>query len=208
MNNFLPFLAAQGGIITDSNNKGVFLRGINLGGWLMMEGYILYGKNIPEKFFKREMAKSYGKKEADNFTEAFRSSFITESDFKRISGLGLNCLRIPFNFRLIEDEKSPFRYNEKGIELLEKMLGWCEKYNIYCILDMHAAPGCQNMDWHSDSGGESYLWSKKIYQRRFFRLWEFLADRFKNRSIIAGYNVLNEPVIRKAPKKTLRNFYK
>lgn len=174
----------------------------------MMEGYILYGRNISESAFKREMTRIYGKKEVENFTEAFRNSFIKRDDLRRISNLGLNCVRIPFNFRLFENRKRPFEYNENGIKLVEKVLRWCEEYNIYCILDMHAAPGCQNSDWHSDSDGESNLWNKKIYQKRFFRLWEFLANRFKDRSIIAGYNVLNEPVIKEASERTLRSFYK
>jgi len=205
-NNF--YLSIQDGKIINSNNERVLLRGVNLGGWVMMEGYILYGRNIPEKSFRFNLEKIYGRKEAASFTQAFRSFFITEDDFKKISDIGFNCVRIPFNFSLIEDDKNPFKYNEEGIGFLEKVLGWCEKYKIYCILDMHAAPGSQNKDWHSDSHGESYLWSKKIYKKRFFRLWEFIADRFKDRSIIAGYNVLNEPVVKKAPRDTLRNFYK
>ena len=28
------------------------LRGVNLGGWLLMEGYLLGGRNIPEREFK------------------------------------------------------------------------------------------------------------------------------------------------------------
>ena len=146
------------------------------------------------------MTKNYGKKGVENFEYAFRNSFITEDDFRRISNLGLNCVRIPFNFRLIK--------REKGFDFLEKALAWGKRYNIYCILDMHAAPGAQNQDWHSDSSGKAYLWTDKVYQRRFFKLWESLADRFKDNSIIAGYNVLNEPVLRKIPKGTLRTFYK
>lgn len=204
----MMFLSSQGNSIVNSKNKSILLRGVNLGGWLMMEGYILHGRNIPEKAFKQRLIKSYGKKETESFMDEFRSSFIQEDDFRNISDLKLNCIRLPFNFRLIENEKRPFEYNEKGIDYLEKALGWCEENNIYCILDMHAAPGSQNHDWHSDSNGEADLWSNKAYQERFFRLWEFIADRFKDRSIVAGYNVLNEPVIKKAPKGTLRNFYK
>ncbi len=200
MDRSISLLSIKNGSIVDSDNKPFHLRGINLGGWLMMEGYILCGRNISEKSFKRGMVKSYGKKAKDDFLAAFRNSFIREYDFKKISELGFNCIRLPFNFRLIEEKK--------GIDFLEKTLGWCEKYNIYCILDMHGAPGCQNRDWHCDSNGEMLLWDNKTYQRRFFKLWEFLADRFKDKNIIAGYDVLNEAVIRKAAKKTLRNFYK
>lgn len=208
MDKLIPFLSTKNRKIIDTNNKNIFLRGVNLGGWLMMEGYTLYGRNISESVFKRGMAENYSKKEVDVFVDTFRNSFIAEDDFRRISNIGLNCVRMPFNFRLIEDDKRPFRYNESSISMLEKVLTWCERYNIYCILDMHAACGSQNSEWHSDSNGKAYLWNKKICQKRFFNLWQFLADKFKDRSIIAGYDILNEPVIREPLNKSFRNFCK
>ena len=90
--------------IINSEGREVFLRGVNLGGWLMMEGYIFYGRNIPEKVFKAEFKKRYSRKELDNFTNLYRDNFIQESDFKNISSLGFNCIRLPFNYRLLEEK--------------------------------------------------------------------------------------------------------
>ncbi|MDP2911502.1 MAG: cellulase family glycosylhydrolase [Candidatus Omnitrophota bacterium] len=186
--------------IINSESREVCLRGVNLGGWLMMEGYILHGRNIAEKIFKSEFKKRYGRKELNNFTELYRNNFINESDFKNISSLGFNCIRLPFNYRLIE--------NEDGLNILKKAVKLCEKYNIYCILDMHAAPGCQNEDWHADSEGKAELWTNSRYQEKFFGLWELLADTFKDKEIVAGYDILNEPVIKSQDAgKILRNFY-
>ena len=193
-------LSVKDASIINSEGRKIFLRGINLGGWLMMEGYILHGRNIAEKIFKSEFKKRYGQKELDNFTNLYRNNFIKESDFKNISSLGFNCIRLPFNYRLME--------NEIGIKILKEAVNQCKKYNIYCILDMHAAPGCQNQDWHSDSDGKIELWKDKRHQEKFFRLWEKLSDIFKDESIIAGYDVLNEPVIKRPDAgKILRNFY-
>lgn len=176
------------------------LHGVNLGGWLMMEGYILHGRNIAEKTFKAEFKKRYSQKGLNEFTELYRNNFIQESDFKNISSLGFNCVRLPFNYRLIEDKNV--------IDILKNTVKLCEKYNIYCILDMHAGPGCQNEDWHADSDGKSELWTDKKYQEKFFKLWEILADTFKDQPMVAGYDILNEPVI-KGPGagKILRDFY-
>lgn len=193
-------LKARNNTIINSKGKEVFLRGVNLGGWLMMEGYILYGRNIAEKIFKAEFKKYHGQKESDSFTELYRSNFIVESDFKNISSLGFNCVRLPFNYRLIE--------NKVGIEFLKNAVKLCKKHNIYCILDMHAAPGSQNEDWHADSSGRAGLWSDKKNQEKFFILWELLAGAFKDESIVAGYDVLNEPVIKTSnADKVLRGLY-
>ena len=43
------FLKTEKTKIVASKNKPVLLRGINLGGWLMMEAYLLRAPNRPEK---------------------------------------------------------------------------------------------------------------------------------------------------------------
>ncbi|PIW67113.1 MAG: hypothetical protein COW10_07395 [Candidatus Omnitrophica bacterium CG12_big_fil_rev_8_21_14_0_65_42_8] len=193
-------LSVKDGNVINSEGGKVFLHGVNLGGWLMMEGYILHGRNIPEKSFKAEMARCCGKKELDNFTNTFRNNFIKEEDFKNIPSLDFNCIRLPFNCRLIE--------NKSGINILKEAVKLCEKYSIYCILDMHAAPGSQNEDWHSDSEGKAELWENKRHQEKFFKLWELLAGTFKDKQIVAGYDVLNEPVIKTSDAgKKLRGLY-
>lgn len=193
-------LKTKNNTIINSKGREVFLHGINLGGWLMMEGYILHGRNVAEKIFKAEFKKAYGQKELDNFTRLYRNNFIIESDFKNISSLGFNCIRLPFNYRLIEEKD--------GLEVLKKAVNFCEKYKIYCILDMHAAPGSQNEDWHSDSEGAANLWKNKTHEEKFFKLWELLAETFKDKQIVAGYNVLNEPVIKAMEeRKKLKDLY-
>jgi aryl-phospho-beta-D-glucosidase BglC (GH1 family) len=186
MKKTLSFLKVKKGAILDKNNNPVILKGLNLGGWLMMEGYILGGRNIAEQEFKRNFLKIYGKKGLEEFERLFYGNFIREEDFKIIKGLNFNCVRIPFNYRILEDEKK-FRYLKRAIK-------FCKKYNLWAILDMHAAPGSQNEDWHSDSEGKALLWKEKKYQYKFISLWEKLSFFFKDEEIIAGYDILNEPV--------------
>lgn len=193
MNKKIDFLTVSGGRIT-AGGRPLILRGLNLGGWLMMEGYILGGRNIPEKDFKANLAKAQGKKALDDFVRCFRDNFIREEDFALIKKLGANCVRLPFNQRLIEDEKAPGKYSRIGLGYLKKAVGWCYKYGLYCILDLHAATGCQNADWHADSRGEKYFWRDKTYRQRTIKVWRFLAEQFKNEPAVAGYDILNEPV--------------
>jgi aryl-phospho-beta-D-glucosidase BglC (GH1 family) len=175
--------------IVDSRGQKIILKGLNLGGWLMMEGYILGGSNIPQHQFEQEFAQRLGRKELKNFLWAFRENFITETDFRNIKSKGFNCLRVPFNCRLIS--------GKEGILYLDKVVTLSKKYKLYCILDMHAAPGSQNQDWHSDSAGESLLWKNKRNQKEFLNLWGFIVDRYKDQPYVAGYDVLNEPVNRR-----------
>ncbi len=191
------FLSVEKDKIINEKKESIHLKGVNLGGWLMMEGYILYGRNIPEHQFKKKFENRLGRNELLTFEDLYYSNFITEKDIKRISQLGFNCVRIPFNYRILKE----------WIKVLDNVIYWAKKYKIYVILDMHAAPGCQNPDWHSDSNGRIRLFKNKKYQDRTIQLWDCIAKRYKNEGTIAGYDLLNEPVV-KNPYKDLVPFYK
>ena len=173
--------------------KGERFCGVNLGGWLMMEGYMTGGRNISEHIFKKQFAKVNGKKALKEFEKAYRDNFITELDFKNIAKIGANTVRLPFNYRLIET--APYKYSEEGIRYLKKALDWSKKHGLKVILDLHAAPGAQNADWHSDSDGAAKFWGSSRNKDRACKLWAMLAKRFANHEALLGYDVLNEPVV-------------
>lgn len=187
MNN-LSLLQVQGRHIVNEAGQNIYLRGINLGGWLMMEGYLLHGRNIPEHLFKKEFSHIHGNKELDNFQKLYRQNFITAQDIRKIKSIGATCVRVPFNYRLIAEDKE--------WTFLDNVIAWCRKENIYCILDLHAAPGAQNKDWHSDSSGEALFWENTRFQQEYLSLWQQIAGRYRQEKVIAGYDILNEPVIK------------
>jgi endoglucanase len=181
----VDLLQVKDGRIVNAKGKEVKLRGVNLGGWLMMEGYIMGGRNIPEHIFKKEIAGAGGKKTLEQFEKAFRDNFIKKEDFCHIHDLGANCVRLPVHYKIIK---------EKHWDYLDQALSWARKNNIYVILDMHAAPGAQNADWHSDSKGKALLWEEGKYRQELYGLWSQIARRYKNEPVIAAYDVLNEAV--------------
>ena len=187
-------------------NKEPRIRGVNLGGWLMMEGYILHGRNIAESTYKADFEKANGRKALADFECSFRDNFITEVDFRNLSSLGVNAVRVPFNHKLIEI--GPNKYNENGLSYLDKVFVWGKKNKIKIILDLHAAPGAQNCDWHGDCDTRALFWEKIQYRQRALRIWEMLADRYKDEAALLGYDVLNEPVLGNSSEKILFDFYK
>lgn len=197
------FLQTKTTKIIDKSGKPLHLRGVNLGGWLMMEGYILHAANVAVQVFKKKFAQCLGKKTLQDFEEQFSKHFIQEQDIRAISRLGFNCIRVPFKYGLIE--KEPYKYSRKGVSYLDNVIRWAKKYKLYVILDLHGACGAQNHDWHSDSLGKAELWAKASYRKRTYALWEYLADRYKDESTIAGYDLLNEAVINDSKK--LNSFY-
>ncbi len=171
--------------IFNSENKKIVLNGVNLGGWLLWEGWILAGRNISETEFKKKFKKVNGENELKEFEEKFYNTFITEKDIKFIkTTLKLNCVRLPLHYKIIE----------KNFDILKKFVFWCNKYKLYYILDLHALPGCQNFDWHSDSNGESIFFKEKKFQHKYFSILEKLSSEFKNEKYLVGYDIMNEPV--------------
>ncbi len=170
-----------------------------------MEGYLLGGRNIPERTFKNRFKAVYGEKGLFEFEKYFRDNFIKEKDFKAIAGLGADCVRIPFNYRIIENISG--RVNE-GFRYLDKAFKWAKKYKIKIILDLHAAYGAQNEDWHSDSLGKARLWSNTRFREKTYKLWEMIVERYKHKDVLTGYDVLNEPVIGSKDIGILKEFYR
>jgi len=179
-------LKTRGKKIIDESGREVVLRSVGIGGWLMMEGYMLGGKNIAEHTFKARIKSLYGKKKLERFTHEFQKRFFNESDVARIKKLGFNCARLPINYRVL--------ISKSGFKLLDNIVRWFKKHKVYLVLDLHAAPGSQNCDWHSDSDGAARLWEGDKYIRQTVNLWKNISKRYKKEEYIAGYDILNEAV--------------
>ncbi|MBK5262091.1 MAG: glycoside hydrolase family 5 protein [Peptostreptococcaceae bacterium] len=187
-------LRVKGRKIIDSQGNEIHLRGTCLGGWMNLENFI---NGFPgcESGLRRAMEEELGKKKSHYFFECLLDNFFTEGDAAYISQIGANVVRVALNYRHFEDDERPFSYKDAGFRRLNSFLDLCEKYGLYVILDMHAAPGWQNAHWHSDNENAiSLFWQQRQYRERLKGLWREIAGRYKDRSVVAGYELLNEPV--------------
>lgn len=187
------FLKVSGTEIVNADNEPVVLKGTATGGHLNMENFIT-GYPGHETEHKKALLKVMGQEKFDFFFDKFYEYFWTEKDAEFMASLGLNCLRIPFNYRHFLDDNDLTKINPKGFKLLDQIIDSCAKYGIYTILDLHAVPGGQNQDWHSDSGVHKALfWDFGYFQERILALWTEIAKYYKDNTWVAGYNPLNEP---------------
>ena len=70
--------------------------------------------------------------------------------------------------------------------MLDRVVEQCSAEGLYVILDLHAVPGGQNQDWHSDSGmGEALFWRFKEFQDRVVNLWIEIAKRYKGNAHVS-----------------------
>ena len=140
------------------------------------------------------MVEVMGQEKHDFFWDRWLYYFFTEADAKFYKTSGLNCLRVPFNYRHLEDDMNPRVIKESGWKHLDRVVDVCARNKIYTILDMHTLPGGQSPGWHSDNATRyAAFWDYKDHQDRTVWLWEQIAKRYKDNPWVAGYNPINEP---------------
>lgn len=190
----MELLKVVGRDVLNESNQKVMLKGTCVGGWMNMENFINAFPGV-ESSLRMHMKKIIGEERANMFFDEQINNFLSEDDIKFIESTGANCVRLALNYRHFENDNNPFVYLEKGFQTLDKVIDFCEKYNIYVILDMHAVQGWQNAHWHSDNErGISLFWRDAHYQERFYALWQEFARRYKDRNVVAGYEIMNEPI--------------
>jgi hypothetical protein len=198
--------------LLDGQGRPITLHGVNLGGWLLWEGWIFGEPGLAvtsdaETKFVAGLTQLTSPKSAEHFRNAIYRRFINEEDVKQISKAGFNMVRVPINHRLLT-------YDSVGWSRLNDLLRWCKKYSVYVILDLHSAPGGQSTCWCADPEGVDAslppragpLWSSQKYQDETVALWRKLAHHFKGNPAVAGYDLLNEPAPPKG--KALIDLYK
>ncbi len=139
-----------------------FLRGVDLGGWLSQCGM--------------------------NYTEEHYLNFIQEEDIKTIAGWGLDHVRLPIDYNVIQNEDGSFK--EEGFKHVERAVQWCEKYGLRIILDIHKAKG-----YVFDDKNYCSFFTDEPTQDIFIALWQEIARRYGERENIA-FELLNEVTMR------------
>lgn len=181
--------------------KNPKFRGVNLGGWLVLEKWL-----TPSLFQNLSATDEYsycvelGDK-AQQILEKHWQTFITTEDFSRIKKSGMNAIRIPIGFWIFGDE-SPFFGN---ITYLDWALKEAAKNNLDVIIDLHAAPGSQNGWDHSGKSGE-LDWPKLENIEKTLKILEKIVKRYSDSRNFLGIELLNEPRW-DIPLGTLKDFY-
>jgi endoglucanase len=189
------FLHTKGKDIIDINGTPIILRGVGLGGWLLPEGYMWKFPKQGDRPSKIEkvIESLIGQEDALKFWESYYTDFMTESDINKIADDGFNSIRIPLHWRFLISED--YGIHEHNWEMIDKIIHLCEKRSLYVILDLHSAPGGQTGANIDDSPNDvPELFINPDYQDLTVFIWKALAKRYKDSTIVACYDLLNEPV--------------
>ena len=189
------FVTTRGKDFVSADGKPLLLKGINLGNWLLPEGYMFKFKtaNSP-RLIHTVINQLVGEDEGRRFWKAYHDNYITREDIRFIKQSGFNSVRVPFSYRLFVTDAGPAKLEGDGYRLLDDVVDWCKKEGLYVILDMHGAPGGQTGDNIDDSWGYPFLFESAESQDLTVNIWRKIAERYRNEPAVIGYDLLNEPI--------------
>ena len=181
-----------------SKNKPA-LRGVNLGGWLVLEKWItpsvFDGTNAQDEYSLHII-------QTPEKVISHYDNFITKSDFQFLSEHNINALRIPIGYGIFGD----FPPYPKTVQYLDFAFVQADKYNFQVIIDLHTAPGSQNGYDHSGVLGEVNWDKNPSHISQTLNTIDKLAGRYCKNKNLFGISLLNEPHINIAID-FLENFY-
>ncbi|MBO4900300.1 MAG: cellulase family glycosylhydrolase [Lachnospiraceae bacterium] len=135
-----------------------YMHGVNLGGWLS---------------------------QCDHTKERYET-FITKKDIEIIKSWGLDHIRVPVDYDLVEEKDGT--YKEDGFGYIQRAVDWAGECGLNMVLDLHRTFGYSFDDAHNESG----FFDNEAYQERFYKLWEQFAGRFGKYSDRLCFELLNE----------------
>ncbi len=169
------FLSTRGTSIVDSSGRTVILRGVNYPGY-----------------------------------EQIHPKPHSSADYTTLSsGFGFNVVRLQISWANLEPQ--PGNLNASYLaNYVDRDVSWASSAGIYVVLDMHqynwaarfggdGAPDWSVRDYSPNATGMrravSEFWSNATLQAHLVRVWEKIAQRYANQPTIAGYDLLNEPML-------------
>lgn len=190
------FISTKGKSIIGPEGKNFLIKGTNLGNWLVPEGYMFKFKNATSpRLINQTLSELTGPDAMNAFWKKYLDRYITREDIHYLKSTGMNSIRVPFHYKLFTNEDYlGGRGAQRGFALLDRLIGWCKKENLYVILDMHCAPGGQTGDNIDDSYGYPFLFDNEESRALTVSIWRNIAAHYKNEPTVMGYDLLNEPI--------------
>jgi endoglucanase len=136
-----------------------------------------------------DTSKWHGFNLLEKFTARGNAPF-REDDFKWISELGFNFVRLPLDYRCYTDTNDWLKFKEEVLKDIDQAIEFGARHHIHVCLNLHRAPGfCIN-----PPNEPTDLWTNAEAQRAFAAHWEIFARRYKQvPSERLSFNLLNEP---------------
>jgi len=167
--NAMTWLQVSGNEIVDEQGEVVYLRGVALTNGI----FSIWNDQLK----KLEMP-----------TRAVEVSWsLSKTDVAHLKSLGIKAVRYCVNFERFQNENLA----KENFLLIDQHLKWFEEAGIYVVLNLHVPPGFVP----TLKPTEPSIFENEEKWMQFQNFWENILKRYQDRSVIAGYEFFNEPVL-------------
>ncbi|KAE9972745.1 hypothetical protein BLS_003903 [Venturia inaequalis] len=181
------------------------LRGLNIGGWLILEPWITPSifQNVDQSLGIVDELTLCQKLpgQAPGILRHHWDTFATYDDFAKIKAAGFNLVRIPIGFWAYDNKDTA--YVQGAAMYMDAAIDWCRVLGLKVIVDLHGVPGSQNgfdnsgqamQDpfWMTDGGyqGPTAQWTLDILGQ----IAERYAPANNHDDVILAIELVNEPL--------------
>lgn len=189
-------------------------RGVNLGGWLLLEPGTAKGlfsrhpaASGKEARSEWELMEILRQKGALHELEEHREACITKADFERIRGFGLNAVRLPLGYWTVLGPSPGEPYLGPALAFVDRAVQWAEECGLQVLLDLHGAPGGESGDAPCGRHQVKGQWHWRQWRmEESLRALDVLARRYRSCAAVTGVEVCNEPSST-IPSRALCQYY-
>ena len=196
----LPMLHASGRAIVDTSGKTVPLRGVNLGGWFIMEKWMSpldSSNSIADTYGAiQELDARFGVAKEQSLIKTYQTNWITTTDLDDLQSAGFNVVRVPVwwgQFYPINNISNG-SWRADAFERLDWLVSKCAARGLYVIIDMHGVVGGQSLSDDTGRANQNTYWNDANAQANTTFMWKQIATHYKGNSTVAAYDLINEPV--------------
>lgn len=178
------------------------VRGLNIGGWLVLEPWITpsifqpFGGSVVDEYTLGQKASN-----AKDILNAHWASWCTLADFQKIAAHGFNLVRIPVGYWAFQKYQGD-PYVQGADQYLEQAMGWARQTGLKVWIDLHGAPLSQNGFDNSGQRTDTPQWTAQDSVPFTVGVIQQISQKYASSAyadVVVGIELLNEPLMSALP---------
>lgn len=137
----------------------------------------------------------FGTGGAQTIIDAHQNTWLTTTDLDNIQATGMNFIRVPIGWNTFLNVDGTWKSNPWT--KIDWVISEASARGMYVLVDLHTVPG-GGCPWGSCGRigpNPNGFWGSATYQNWVEDIWEAIATRYEGNPGVAGYDLINEPLI-------------
>src|SRR6202789_870514 len=190
----LSMLHTSGREIVNASGTTIQLKGVNLGGWFIMEKWMcpLDSGSLPDTYSViQELDNRFGVTEEQALIRGYQQNWITTTDLANIKAAGFNTVRVPVWWGMFYslNNISNSGWRSDAFTELDWLVNAAASEGLYVIIDMHGVVGGQSTSGDTGQQNNNSYWTNGNDQGNTAYMWWEIANHYSGNGTVAGYDL-------------------